>query len=96
VQHTFELSRLLSLTTTTSRASVGAPISSKPSSRAGIPTIILDRNVDTDKYTQFIGGDNVEIGRAAGEYTVQLLGGPGNAKGNVIELWGRHGHAAGP
>src|SRR6476620_4631541 len=53
---------------------------------AGIPTIILDRNVDTDKYTQFIGGDNVEIGRAAGEYTVKLLGGPGNAKGNVIEL----------
>ena len=34
---------------------------------AGIPTIILDRNVDTDKYTQFIGGDNVEIGRAAGD-----------------------------
>jgi ribose transport system substrate-binding protein len=58
---------------------------------AGIPTIILDRNVDTDKYTQFIGGDNVEIGRAAGEYTVKLLGGPGNAKGNVIELWGGMG-----
>ena len=58
---------------------------------AGIPTIILDRNVDTDKYTQFIGGDNVEIGRAAGVYTVKLLGGPGNAKGNVIELWGGMG-----
>ncbi|HET9522959.1 MAG TPA: substrate-binding domain-containing protein, partial [Terrimicrobiaceae bacterium] len=58
---------------------------------AGIPTIILDRNVDTDKYTQFIGGDNVEIGRAAGEYTVKLLGGPGKAKGNVIELWGGMG-----
>ena len=28
---------------------------------AKIPVIILDRNVETDKYTQFIGGDNVLI-----------------------------------
>jgi ribose transport system substrate-binding protein len=55
---------------------------------AKIPTIILDRNVDTDKYTQFIGGDNLAIGRAAGEYAVKLLGGPGNAKGNIVEIWG--------
>ena len=58
---------------------------------AGIPVIILDRNVNTDKYTQFIGGDNVVIGRAAGEYAVKLLGGPGNAKGSIIELWGGMG-----
>jgi len=32
---------------------------------AKIPVIILDRNVNTDKYTQFIGGDNVVIGRAS-------------------------------
>ena len=62
---------------------------------AGIPVIILDRNVDTDKYTQFIGGDNVVIGRAAGEYAVKLLGGPGKAAGNVVGNLGRHGHAAG-
>ncbi len=58
---------------------------------AGIPVIILDRNVDTDKYTQFIGGDNVAIGKAAGEYAVKLLGGPGKAKGNVVEIWGGMG-----
>jgi ribose transport system substrate-binding protein len=58
---------------------------------AKIPVIVLDRNVNTDKYTQFIGGDNVAIGRAAGEYAVKLLGGPGNAKGNIIELWGGMG-----
>jgi ribose transport system substrate-binding protein len=58
---------------------------------AKIPVIILDRNVNTDKYTQFIGGDNVAIGRAAGEYAVKLLGGPGNAKGNIVELWGGMG-----
>ena len=30
---------------------------------AGIPVIVLDRNVNTDRITQFIGGDNVVIGR---------------------------------
>lgn len=58
---------------------------------AGIPVFVLDRNVDTDRYTQFIGGDNVLIGRAAGEHAVKLLGGPGQAKGNVVEIWGNPG-----
>jgi ribose transport system substrate-binding protein len=61
---------------------------------AGIPVIILDRNVNTDRITQFIGGDNVVIGRAAGDHAVKLLGGPGNAKGNVVEIWG--GFASAP
>jgi ribose transport system substrate-binding protein len=58
---------------------------------AGIPVFVLDRNVDTDRYTQFVGGDNKLIGRAAGEYAVQLLGGPGKAEGNVVEIWGGMG-----
>jgi ribose transport system substrate-binding protein len=58
---------------------------------AGMPVIVLDRNVDTDRYTQFIGGDNVVIGRAAGEYAVTLLGGAGKASGNVVEIWGGMG-----
>lgn len=58
---------------------------------AGIPVFVLDRNVDTDRYTQFIGGDNVLIGRAAGEHAVKLLGGPGQAKGNIVEIWGNPG-----
>jgi ribose transport system substrate-binding protein len=58
---------------------------------AKIPVIILDRNVDTDKITQFIGGDNKVIGQAAGQYAVKLLGGAGSAKGNIIELWGGMG-----
>jgi len=61
---------------------------------AGIPVIVLDRNVDTDKFTQFIGGDNVVIGRAVGEYAVKTLGGPGQAKGNVVEIWGGFGTQA--
>ena len=58
---------------------------------AKIPVIVLDRNVDTKRITQFIGGDNALIGKAAGEYAVKLLGGPGNATGNVVEIWGGMG-----
>lgn len=32
---------------------------------AGIPVILLDRKIDGDKYTQFIGADNVDMGRIA-------------------------------
>ncbi len=58
---------------------------------ASIPVIVLDRNVDTKRITEFIGGDNLAIGRAAGEHAVKLLGGPGKAKGNVVEIWGGMG-----
>jgi ribose transport system substrate-binding protein len=51
---------------------------------AKIPVIILDRTVDTDCYTAFIGGDNVLIGRKAGEEAVRLL--PDG--GTVVELRG--------
>lgn len=55
---------------------------------AGIPVFVLDRDVANDRYTQYIGGDNREIGRAAGRRAVQLLGGEGKAKGGVVEIWG--------
>jgi len=55
---------------------------------ADIPVFVLDRNVETDRITQFIGGDNRAIGRAAGDYAVELLGGPGKAEGIVFEIWG--------
>lgn len=50
----------------------------------GIPVIVLDRKIEGDKYTCFIGGDNVLIGREAGKYLAKLLGG----KGKVVELAG--------
>lgn len=58
---------------------------------AGIPVFVLDRDLANDHYTQFIGSDNLVIGRAAGEYAVRLLGGKGKAKGNVVEIWGGMG-----
>ena len=53
----------------------------------GIPVIVLDRKVLTDKYTVFIGADNIKIGKAAGEYASKLL----NGKGSVVEIWGLKG-----
>ena len=55
---------------------------------AGIPVFVLDRDLANDRYTQYIGGDNREIGRAAGRKAVELLGGPGKARGSVVEIWG--------
>ena len=55
--------------------------------RSGIPVIVLDRDTTTDEYDCFIGADNVEIGRAAGEYAVEILGG----EGSVVEIWGLPG-----
>ena len=51
---------------------------------AGIPVIVLDRAVLGDKFTCFIGADNKKIGKAAGEWIKQKLGG----KGKVVELKG--------
>lgn len=55
---------------------------------AGIPVIVLDRKVEGDAYTQFIGGDNKLIGQKAGEYVAKLLG---DAGGNVVEIKGLEG-----
>jgi ribose transport system substrate-binding protein len=51
---------------------------------AGIPVIVLDRKVEGDKYTCFIGGDNRKIGEEAGKFMAKLLGG----KGSIVELKG--------
>ena len=50
----------------------------------GIPVIVLDRRVLGDQYTCFIGADNKKIGKAAGKWIVEKLGG----KGKVVELMG--------
>lgn len=55
---------------------------------AGIPVIVLDRGVDTQAYRQFIGSDNTRIGRMAGAYAVDILGGKGKAEGRIVEIWG--------
>ena len=50
----------------------------------GVPVIVLDRAVQGDQYTTFIGADNVRIGREAGRWIRESLGG----KGRIVELKG--------
>lgn len=49
---------------------------------AGIPVILMDRKVNSEKYTAFISADNYEIGKTAGEYLISRF----NGKGKVLEL----------
>jgi len=51
---------------------------------AGVQVILLDRSVPGDKFTAYVGGDNKEIGRQAGKYIVEQLGG----KGTVLMIQG--------
>jgi ribose transport system substrate-binding protein len=53
-----------------------------------IPVIVLDRKVEGDAYTTFIGADNQEIGKQAGEFVASELLPDG---GNVIEIKGLPG-----
>ncbi len=53
----------------------------------GIPVILVDRKILSDKYTAYISADNYEIGRAVGNYMASTLKG----KGNVVELTGLSG-----
>lgn len=55
--------------------------------KRGIPVILIDRKIESDNYTAFIGGNNYQIGKEAGKYAVQLLKG----KGRVVEISGLEG-----
>ena len=49
-----------------------------------IPVIVLDRAVEGDAFSTFIGADNKKIGAEAGKLVAKLLGG----KGTIVELEG--------
>ena len=53
----------------------------------GIPVVVIDRAVEGDDYTVFIGADNRRIGREAGAYIAELLKG----KGDIVEIKGLPG-----
>ena len=50
----------------------------------GIPVIVVDRKISTSLYSAYVGGNNYEIGRLAGDYAAHLLG----REGNIIEITG--------
>ena len=53
----------------------------------GIPVVLVDRKIWSNKYTAFIGADNFQIGKDVGNYVVDLLKG----KGSVLEIRGLDG-----
>ncbi|MDP3433840.1 MAG: substrate-binding domain-containing protein, partial [Bacteroidota bacterium] len=55
--------------------------------KSGIPVIVIDRRVNTQFYTAYIGGNNYRIGQEAGAYAARLL----NGKGKILELSGLKG-----
>jgi ribose transport system substrate-binding protein len=57
---------------------------------AGIPVILLDRSINSDKYLTLVGGDNIEIGRTAAKFVLDKL--PKGAK--IVEIQGTAGASA--
>lgn len=39
---------------------------------AGIPVVVIDRKIESEKYTAFVGADNEQIGRTMGDYVRSL------------------------
>ena len=50
----------------------------------GIPVVIIDRKINSEKYTAFVGADNMEVGRNAGNY----IASDATEKVNVVEIKG--------
>jgi signal transduction histidine kinase/AraC-like DNA-binding protein/CheY-like chemotaxis protein/ABC-type xylose transport system substrate-binding protein len=53
----------------------------------GIPVVVIDRKTSSGLYTSYVGADNYQIGKMAGDYIGNSLQG----KGNVVEIMGLPG-----
>jgi signal transduction histidine kinase/DNA-binding response OmpR family regulator len=51
----------------------------------GTPVVVVDRKISSSSYTAYVGGDNYNIGRIAGEYAINLLKEKG---GHIVEITG--------
>lgn len=51
---------------------------------SGIPVVLVDRKINSDKYTAYVGADNYDVGYRAGEYVASRL----TDGGTVVELMG--------
>jgi signal transduction histidine kinase/DNA-binding response OmpR family regulator len=56
----------------------------------GIPVVLVDRRIDSQNYTAYVGGNNVEVGQTAARYAAGLL----HQRGNLIEILGTPGSSA--
>ena len=50
----------------------------------GIPVVLFDRKTNGDKYTAFMGTDNIQLGKMLGHYIARCIGG----KGGGVEIQG--------
>ena len=55
--------------------------------QAGIPVILVDRKINSEQYTAFVGADNFQVGKEVGIYSVNALRG----KGRIMEIRGLSG-----
>ena len=55
--------------------------------KKGIPTIIIDRKIDSEEFTAYIGANNFEIGKSLGRYLAEVLHG----QGQILEVEGLEG-----
>ncbi|MCR5886901.1 substrate-binding domain-containing protein [Hymenobacter sp. J193] len=56
----------------------------------GVPVVLLDRRTASPRYTAYVGGDNLEIGKTAARYAASLL----RQRGYVAEVLGTPGSSA--
>lgn len=55
--------------------------------KSGIPVILVDRKIETEDYTAYVGADNYQIGKEVGLYAAGIL----NGSGNIVEMRGWNG-----
>lgn len=67
-------------------ASPLTPVVEKAMDR-GIPVVLVDRKIASNKYSAFVGADNFQIGKDVGMYVAKILSGIGN----VAEIRGLKG-----
>ena len=53
----------------------------------GIPVVVIDRKTNSDLYTAFIGINNYELGKQAGDYVAQVL----HDTATIVEVMGLQG-----
>ncbi|MCD8261789.1 MAG: substrate-binding domain-containing protein, partial [Bacteroides sp.] len=58
--------------------------------QAGIPVILIDRKIDSEAYTTYVGGDNYQLAYELGLYAAGVLRG----KGEVVVMRGFEGSTA--
>lgn len=68
-----------------------SPIASEPITpvvqqayKQGIPVLVVDRKIEGESYTAYLGADNIEIGRTAANYIVANQSG----SGKIVEITG--------